>query len=109
MTAAEIESYAQLIGGKQVQALSGKSLPMIDPCSGETFARIAAGGAEDIDVAVRAAQTALDGEWGRTPPVERSRILRHGFGQLRGGADVRPHRAIARPVRVSPLFIEMIV
>ena len=31
MTAAEIESYAQLIGGKQVQALSGKSLPMIDP------------------------------------------------------------------------------
>ena len=75
MTAAEIESYAQLIGGKQVQALSGRSLPMIDPCSGETFARIAAGGAEDIDVAVRAAQTALDGEWGRTPPVERSRIL----------------------------------
>jgi len=75
MTAAEIESYAQLIGGKQVQALSGKSLPMIDPCSGETFARIAAGGAEDIDVAVRAAQSALEGEWGRTPPVERSRIL----------------------------------
>lgn len=75
MTAAEIESYAQLIGGKQVQAVSGESLPMIDPCSGETFARIAAGGAEDIDLAVRAAQAALDGEWGRTPPVERSRIL----------------------------------
>ena len=75
MTAVEIESYAQLIGGKQVQAVSGKSLPMIDPCSGETFARIAAGDAEDIDLAVRAAQAALDGEWGRTPPVERSRIL----------------------------------
>jgi len=75
MTAAEIESYAQLIGGKQVQSVSGESLPMIDPCSGETFARIAAGGAEDIDLAVRAAQAALEGEWGRTPPVERSRIL----------------------------------
>jgi len=75
MTAAEIESYAQLIDGKQVQAVSGESLPMIDPCNGETFARIPAGGAEDIDRAVRAAQAALDGAWGRTAPVERSRIM----------------------------------
>lgn len=75
MTAAEIESYAQLIDGKRVQAASGESLPMIDPCNGEPFARIPAGGAEDIDRAVRAAQAALDGAWGKTPPVERSRIM----------------------------------
>jgi len=75
MTKMEIESHALLIDGKQVAAASGESLPMIDPCSGQTFAHIAAGGAEDIDRAVRAAQGALDGAWGKTPPVERSRIL----------------------------------
>ena len=75
MTAAEIESYAQLIDGEQIQAASGESLPMIDPCSGEPFARIPAGDAEDIDRAVRAARAALDGNWGKTAPVERSRIM----------------------------------
>ena len=75
MTKVEIESHALLIDGKQVPAASGESLPMIDPCNGETFAHIAAGGAEDIDAAVRSAQAALDGAWGKTPPVERSRIM----------------------------------
>ncbi|HUU72254.1 MAG TPA: aldehyde dehydrogenase family protein, partial [Burkholderiales bacterium] len=75
MTKVEMESHALLIDGKQVPAASGESLPMTDPCSGQTFAHIAAGGAEDIDRAVRSAQAALDGAWGKTPPVERSRIL----------------------------------
>ena len=75
MTAVELESHALLIGGKQVPATDGGNLPMIDPCNGEAFARIAAGAAADIDLAVRAAQSALDGAWGHTPPVERSRIM----------------------------------
>lgn len=50
-------------------------LPVIDPCTGETFAQLAAGEAADIDVAVRAAQAALDGAWGRMAAVERGRIL----------------------------------
>jgi aldehyde dehydrogenase (NAD+) len=75
MTAAELESHALLINGKLVQAADGGSLPMIDPCNGEAFAQIAAGTAEDVDRAVRAAQAALDGKWGHTPPVERSRIM----------------------------------
>jgi aldehyde dehydrogenase (NAD+) len=81
MTAVELESHALLINGNQVQALDGASLPMIDPCNGEAFARIAAGTAADVDLAVRAAQSALDGAWGRTPPVERSRIM-HRWSQL---------------------------
>jgi aldehyde dehydrogenase (NAD+) len=81
MTAVELESHALLIGGKQVQAADGGTLPMIDPCNGEAFARIAAGTAADIDLAVRAAQSALDGTWGHTPPVERSRIM-HRWSQL---------------------------
>jgi aldehyde dehydrogenase (NAD+) len=48
---------------------------MIDPCNGETFAHIGAGGARDIDLAVKAAQAALDGVWGKTSAGDRGRIL----------------------------------
>ena len=75
MTTMKIESNALLIDGKWVQPAEGGSIPMIDPCNGEAFAHIAAGGPQDVDRAVRAAQAALDGSWGRTAPVERSRIL----------------------------------
>src|SRR5690606_25148787 len=63
------------IDGKWEQPAEGGSLAMIDPCTAEPFAQIAAGGARDIDRAVRAAQAALDGAWGRTPAGERGRIL----------------------------------
>ena len=75
MTTMKIESNALLIDGKWVQPAAGGSIPMIDPCNGEAFAHIAAGGPQDIDRAVRAAQSALDGVWGRTAPAERGRIL----------------------------------
>jgi aldehyde dehydrogenase (NAD+) len=75
MTAMKIAPHALLIDGKWVQPAEGKSIPMVDPCTGEPFAAIAAGGPEDIDRAVRAAQAALDGGWGRTSAAERGRIL----------------------------------
>ena len=81
MTTMKIESHALLIDGKWVQPAEGGSIPMLDPCNGEAFAHIAAGGAKDIDRAVRAAQEALDGAWGRTPAVERGRILQR-WGRL---------------------------
>jgi len=55
MTKMKIDSNALLIDGKWVQPAEGGSIPMIDPCNGEPFADIAAGGAEDVDRAVRAA------------------------------------------------------
>jgi aldehyde dehydrogenase (NAD+) len=75
MTTMKMESNALLIDGKWVQPAKGGSIPMIDPCNGEPFAHIAAGEAEDIDRAVRAAQAALDGAWGKMAPAERGRIL----------------------------------
>ena len=44
------------------------TLPMIDPSDGTPFASIARGGAADIDAAVRAAQRARDGAWGKLAP-----------------------------------------
>ena len=63
------------IGNRWVAPATGATLPMIDPSDGEPFAAIAFGTAEDIDRAVRAAQHARDGIWGRLAPVEKGRVL----------------------------------
>lgn len=75
MTTMQVPTHALLIDGNWTQPAEGGSLPLIDPCNGEAFAHIAAGGAKDVDRAVRAAQAALDGGWGRMAPAERGRIL----------------------------------
>ena len=64
-----------LIGGQWRAAASGQTLAVEDPSTGMTVARIARGAADDIDAAVRAAEAALAGDWGRMPALERGRIL----------------------------------
>jgi len=64
------------IGGRWVEAASGRSFETLDPASGEQLARVAEGDAEDIDRAVAAARRAFDGPaWGRITPAERGRLL----------------------------------
>ncbi len=65
-----------LIGGRWSPAASGHVLDVFDPATGEVFAQAAAGGADDIDAAVRAARNAFErGPWRTTPPAERARLL----------------------------------
>jgi aldehyde dehydrogenase (NAD+) len=65
-----------LIDGKLVDAVSGKTFETRNPATGELLAEVAEGGAEDIDLAVRAARKAFDeGPWRRTLPAERQAIL----------------------------------
>ena len=63
------------IGNRFVEASDGRTLPMIDPSDGAPFAAIARGSAADVDAAVRAAQRARDGAWGRLAAAERGRRL----------------------------------
>jgi aldehyde dehydrogenase (NAD+) len=63
------------IGGQWVVPNGQQTLPIENPSTGETVGAIARGTADDIDHAVRAAQAALDGEWGRMPAAERGRLL----------------------------------
>jgi len=63
------------INGEWVDAASGRTLPMLDPSTGEAFDTIARGDATDIDRAVAAARAALSGDWGRLTATERGRIL----------------------------------
>jgi aldehyde dehydrogenase (NAD+) len=63
------------IGGQWVPAASGRTLPVIDPATGEAFDTLARGDAADVDRAVAAARAVLDGPWGRLTATERGRIL----------------------------------
>ncbi|HWK45461.1 MAG TPA: aldehyde dehydrogenase family protein, partial [Stellaceae bacterium] len=64
-----------LIGGAWRAAQDGRTLPIVNPSDGETVGAIARGSAGDIDAAVSAARTALDGAWGRMSATERGRLL----------------------------------
>lgn len=70
-----------LIGGRWVPAATQEELALINPSDGSGICSIARGKEADIDAAVRAAQSALDGDWGRKTALERGRILTR-LGQL---------------------------
>lgn len=65
-----------LIGGKFVDAASGRTFPTLDPRTGEVIAHVAEGDIEDVNRAVAAAREAFDeGPWPRMTAYERSRIM----------------------------------
>ena len=64
-----------LINGQWRPGASGETLPLMNPSDGSLLAQIARGNAADVDAAVAAAQTALDGPWGQLTAAERGRIL----------------------------------
>jgi aldehyde dehydrogenase (NAD+) len=76
------------IDGEFGAAASEETLPVVDPSTGEIFARIAAGDGQDIDRAVRAARSAYDGAWGALPAVERGRLMLRLAARIL--ADVEP-------------------
>ncbi len=64
-----------LIGGRRVAPLTGQYFESINPATEQAIARIAKGGAEDVDRAVAAARAAFDGEWGHMKASDRGRLL----------------------------------
>ena len=70
------QTHGLFINNEWVEPQSGKTIDVINPATGKVFAKAAAGGASDIDRAVRAARTAFEsGTWPAMPPVERSKLL----------------------------------
>lgn len=75
-TVSQDKAFAQLIGGRSCEALSGARIDVVCPSDGKAFASIPASGVADVDLAVRAAHRAFeDGPWSRMPAVERGRRL----------------------------------
>jgi aldehyde dehydrogenase (NAD+) len=68
------------IGGQWQAAQDGRTIPVVDPSTGETYGAVARGGAADVDRAVQAARAALSGPWAKLTATERGRLLTK-FGQ----------------------------
>jgi phenylacetaldehyde dehydrogenase len=77
-----------LIDGKWAPALSGELLEVFDPATARVLARIAAGGAADIDAAVKAARRAFcSPPWAKMRAAERSRLLYRLADAVESNAD----------------------
>src|ERR1700744_5717682 len=72
----QLEQFRMLIGGKAVEAISGRTFESENPYTGQAWAAIPDGGPEDVDAAVQAARAALDGEWGSMTGFGRARLMR---------------------------------
>jgi phenylacetaldehyde dehydrogenase len=65
-----------LIGGKWIEAASGKTFPTYNPATGDILAQVAEGDGEGIDRAVKAARRAFEsGPWRRMTASERGRLI----------------------------------
>jgi acyl-CoA reductase-like NAD-dependent aldehyde dehydrogenase len=67
------QEYGLWIGGEYVDADETRELT--EPATGQPLARVAVATTEDVDRAVEAARAALAGDWLKTSPTERSRLL----------------------------------
>src|SRR5262245_19172907 len=76
-TKAKVEPGRLFINGQFVDAADGKTFDTINPATGEPLTKVAEGGSEDVDRAVKAARTAFDsGPWTRKmAAADRARIL----------------------------------
>ncbi len=73
------------IDGRLVDAASGRTFERISPIDGRVIAKIARGEAADVDAAVASARTAFErGDWRRTAPKERKRVLLRFAELIRG-------------------------
>ncbi|MGL4511695.1 MAG: aldehyde dehydrogenase family protein [Lacipirellulaceae bacterium] len=64
------------IGGKWLDAASGKTFDTIHPATEEVVARVAEGDAADVDLAVKAARKAFDdGPWSRMDARDRGKLM----------------------------------
>ena len=73
---ADLSTYQLFIGGKFIDSSSGKFFETADPYTLKPWARVADANTQDVDKAVAAARTALDGEWGAMSGFQRAALLR---------------------------------
>jgi acyl-CoA reductase-like NAD-dependent aldehyde dehydrogenase len=81
--ATDLERFRMTIGGKAVDALSGRTFESQNPFTGQPWAVVPDGGPEDVDAAVAAARVAFEGEWSALTGFARAALLRR-LGDLVG-------------------------
>lgn len=81
------DEFEAWIDGEQYSAASGETFETIDPVVDEPITTLPRCGKSEIDVAVDAAQEALEGEWGETSVAERIDLLQEWAEVLRENRD----------------------
>jgi len=71
----QLVQFDLVIGGESTAAASGATYDSVDPYTGQAWARVPDGDADDIDRAVAAARAALDGPWGALTATARGKLL----------------------------------
>lgn len=69
------KKYGNFIDGEFVAPKSGKYMDTENPATKEVLAQVAVSNQEDIDLAVKAARRAFEGEWGKLSGAERGKYL----------------------------------
>jgi acyl-CoA reductase-like NAD-dependent aldehyde dehydrogenase len=65
--------FGLFVGGEQVEGSESREL--VEPATGNALTTVQLAGEKDVDRAVDAARAAVAGDWGKTGPTERSRLL----------------------------------
>jgi betaine-aldehyde dehydrogenase len=68
------ERFRNFVNGERVGTKSGRFTPVVDPSTGEPYGEAPLSGADDVDVACKAAAAAFE-TWRDTTPSERSLML----------------------------------
>ncbi len=92
------------IGGKDVPAASGATLPLIDPATGLPHATAPLSGPEDVDAACRAAEEAFE-NWASATPGERQTALLRIADSLERAADRLADAEVADTGKPRALFL----
>jgi len=70
-----VKEILNFIAGDHVAARSGRQFDKRSPVDGALIARVSEAGESEVDTAVKAAQAALQGPWGKLAPAERGDML----------------------------------
>ncbi|MFI2714355.1 gamma-aminobutyraldehyde dehydrogenase [Micromonospora sp. NPDC018662] len=68
------QQLRNFVNGEYVDPVDGGYADLVDPCTGEVFARAPVSGPADVDAAMRAASAAFEG-WRDATPAERQRAM----------------------------------
>lgn len=111
------KQYELFINGKFVKPNSGKYFDTINPATEEKIASIAEANEKDVDTAVKAARSAYDKTWSKTPAKERAkyiyriaRLIQERARELSvietmdGGKPIRESRDIDVPLAANHFF-----
>ena len=111
------ERYGLFIGGEWLEPTTGEHFTTISPRDEEPLAEVAQAGAEDVDLAVKAARGAYANGWGERPAAERAkylyriaRILQERAREfavlesLNGGKPIKESRDVDLPLAAAHFF-----